>query len=370
MPEPDRERDLHGGAFFDAIGDELDDLERRRGIINADVLDAWFPPAPSIVEAVADHLEWILRTSPPTEGEGMVRVIARARGVPPECILPGGGSSSLIFLALREWLSQSSRVLLPDPAYGEYAHMLEGVIGCRVERLPLHRSEGYRLDPDRLSRALQAGCDWVILVNPNSPTGAHLARARLEPVLQAAPAETRFWIDETYVEYAGEGESVESWAAASPNVVVCKSMSKVYALSGVRVAYLCAAPERVAELRRLTPPWAVSLLGQVAAVRALREEQYYRERWAETRRLRLELSERLGALGLEVVPGRANFVLFHLPETAPPAAEVLRRCREEGLFLRDAGRISPLLGDRCIRTAVKDEATNRRIIEILKQSLS
>src|ERR1043166_154764 len=99
----------HGGAFFNAIGAEFEDLSRRHDIINADVLDAWFPPSPKVLAALEDDLPWLLRTSPPTNCEGLRRVIARTRGVAPENILPGGGSSDLIFLALRHWLTSSSR---------------------------------------------------------------------------------------------------------------------------------------------------------------------------------------------------------------------------------------------------------------------
>src|SRR5207249_1973671 len=120
------------------------------------------------------------------------------------------------------------------------------------------RAEGYALDPALLARALEGEYDLVVLVNPNSPTGRHLSRDRLEPVLAAAPRRTLFWIDETYVEYAGPEQSLERFAAGSANVVVCKSMSKVYALSGARAAYLCAPAERARGLRRITPPWAVS----------------------------------------------------------------------------------------------------------------
>ncbi|MFN3649150.1 MAG: pyridoxal phosphate-dependent aminotransferase [Armatimonadota bacterium] len=361
---------LHGGASFAALGDAFERLGDRPEIINADVLDAWFPPAPAIIEGLRDHLAWALRTSPPTGCEGMIRTIARVRGVPPECVLPGGGSSDLIFLALRDWLTPDSRVLLPDPAYGEYAHVLERVIGCRPDRLPLERAEGYALPPDRLAEALRRRYDLVVLVNPNSPTGRHLRREELEPVLAGAPAETRFWLDETYVEYAGADQSLERFAVSRDNVVVCKSMSKVYALSGARAAYLCA-PERVLRpLRRETPPWAVSLIGQIAAVKALESPDYYAARYAETHALRGALAEDLAGLGLEVMPSDANFLLCHLPEGGLTGAEVERRCRERGLFLRNAGSISHRLGNYAIRLAVKDGETNRRMLEILGDLLS
>ena len=90
---------FHGGAFFAAIGDEFDALDRRHAIVNADVLDAWFPPAPNVTATLSAHLPWLLQTSPPTGCEGLVRAIARARGVAPASVLSGAGSSALIFLA-------------------------------------------------------------------------------------------------------------------------------------------------------------------------------------------------------------------------------------------------------------------------------
>src|SRR5262245_15988976 len=101
---------FHGGAFFEAIGEEFADLGRRHAVINADVLDAWFPPAPSVGAALAEDLPWLVRTSPPTHASGLIRAVARARGVPPACVLTGAGSSDLIFLAFRSWLTSASRV--------------------------------------------------------------------------------------------------------------------------------------------------------------------------------------------------------------------------------------------------------------------
>ena len=79
----------------------------------------------------------------------------------------------------------------------------------------LRREDGYRLDPDRLRARLERGYDLVVLVNPNSPTGRHVGRHALEEVLRGAPSRTRFWIDETYIEYAGLGQSLEPFASVS-----------------------------------------------------------------------------------------------------------------------------------------------------------
>ncbi|MBI2813630.1 MAG: histidinol-phosphate aminotransferase family protein [Opitutae bacterium] len=367
---------FHGGAFFAAIGDRFDALERRRDIINADVLDAWFPPAPGVTATLAEHLPWLLRTSPPTDCAGLIATIATARGVAPESILPGAGSSDLIFRAFRHWLTADSRVLILDPTYGEYAHVLEKVIGCAVDRLPLDRARDYEVDLTGLQAALALDYDLVALVNPNSPTGRHVPREKLEAVLRTAPWHTRIWVDETYVEYvpgealakpgAGADQSLERFAAASENVIVAKSMSKVYALSGARAAYLCAGPHQLEALRAITPPWVIGLPAQVAAVRALQDPAYYAARHQETAALREQLATGLRALGWDVLPGIANFLLCHLPEPGPDADTVVRRARAEGLFLRDAVRMGARLGPRAIRLAVKDAATNEQMLQILR----
>ena len=361
---------FHGGAFFSAIGERFDSLERNRTIINADVLDAWFTPAPGVLEALREHLPWLLRTSPPTGCEGLIETIAEQRGVASENILPGAGSSDLIFRALRQWLTPASHALILDPTYGEYAHVLERVIGCTVDRFTLSREQGYAVDVPRLEAALADGYDLVVLVNPNSPTGRHVPRAELERVLSQAPLRTRIWVDETYVEYASGGESLERFAVRSENVIVCKSMSKVYALSGVRAAYLCAGPHQLEELRAITPPWVVSLPAQVAAVRALQEPSYYAARYAETAAAREELAAQLRSLGWEVLPGIANFLLCHLPNNGPDAASIVRRCREQGLFLRAAAVMGSRLGTHALRIAVKSASTNQRMVAIIQQVLT
>lgn len=284
----------------------------------------------------------------------------------PANILPGAGSSDLIFRALPRWLHRRSRVLLLDPTYGEYAHVLEKVIGCRVDRLTLRREHGYEVPVAALEMALSTAYNLVVLVNPNSPTGRHLSAETLKPLLRAAPLSTRLWVDETYVDFADTAQSLERFAARSENVIVCKSMSKAYALSGARAAYLCAGPHQLEELRALTPPWAVSLVAQLAAVRALESPGYYTARWRETAALRETLAAELRTLGWDVVPGAASFLLCHLPEDGPSASEVVTQCRAHGLFLRDAARMGARLGDHAIRVAVKDPETNRRMMEILR----
>jgi histidinol-phosphate/aromatic aminotransferase/cobyric acid decarboxylase-like protein len=361
---------FHGGAFFEDVGPGFDTLDRSKVIVNADVLDAWFPPSPRVLSSLQEHLPWLIRTSPPTQCEGLREAVATHRGVLPENILPGAGSSDLIYRAFRHWLRPESRVLILDPTYGEYQHVLENVIGCRVERLTLSRNDGYKVNVGELARRIEEVYDLVALVNPNNPTGRHVRRAELENVLRRMPPETRVWIDEAYIDYVGAAESLERFAAASENIVVCKSMSKAYALSGMRVAYLCASPHQLSNLALLTPPWVVGLPAQVAAVRALQDAAYYEEQYKRTHLLRAEVHEALRGIGInEIVPGEANFLMFHLDDSQPAASPIIDVARREGIFVRDIASMGSQLGLRALRIAVKDPAGNKRVLQTLGQAL-
>jgi histidinol-phosphate/aromatic aminotransferase/cobyric acid decarboxylase-like protein/GNAT superfamily N-acetyltransferase len=360
----------HGGAFFDAIGNEFDDLNRRKNIINADVLDAWFDPAPKLISEIENQLSWICKTSPPTDCIGMSNGIAKSRGLKSCNVLPGAGSSDLIFLAFREWLLPESHVLILDPTYGEYVHVLENIIGCKVDRINLLKANNYILDLEKLIDLAKNNYDLIVIVNPNSPTGQHIPRIKLENALSQISPTTRIWIDETYIEYCGRDQSLEKYAVSTSNVIVCKSMSKVYALSGLRSAYLCASPFQLEKLRSISPPWAVSLPSQIAALIALKEDSYYEKCYEQTHILREEFCrELLKFNSFEVLQSKANFVLCFLPENGPSAETIVSKCKEMGLFIRDVSNMGNNFNKHTIRIAIKDKETNQKMIEIIKQVL-
>jgi histidinol-phosphate/aromatic aminotransferase/cobyric acid decarboxylase-like protein len=109
---------------------------------------------------------------------------------------------------------------------------------------------------------------------------------------------------------------------------------------------------------------------QVAAVRALQDPQYYARRYQETRVLRALLAASLEQLQLEMVAGVANFILCHLPPGGPDTASVVQRCRQQGVFLRDASVMGTRLGRHALRIAVKDAESNRRVVQVLGEALA
>jgi histidinol-phosphate/aromatic aminotransferase/cobyric acid decarboxylase-like protein len=126
----------------------------------------------------------------------------------------------------------------------------------------------------------------------------------------------------------------------------------------------------IEELTPISPPWAVSLPGQIAACEALKSLSYYEEKWQETHKLREELSRELQQLGWEVFPSCANFLLCHLPVNQPLVADLVEACRNQNLFLRDVSGMGKCFDQRTLRIAVKDQQTNSIMLEILREVLS
>jgi histidinol-phosphate/aromatic aminotransferase/cobyric acid decarboxylase-like protein len=309
---------FHGGKSFEAIGANFQNLDRADAIINADVLDAWFDPSPRVLEKLRSFLPFLIRTSPPVDAAGLKSALAHWRNISQDCILTGGGSSDLIFTCLPRLCSDCARAMILDPMYGDYLHVLENVLGVETIRFNLHAADDFRISTDELIDSVLANKpDLVVIVNPNSPTGQHCPSCELIRFLNAAPRSTRVIVDETYIDYIGRGESIETECRNHPNLIVLKSMSKVYALSGARVGYLVAAIPVVRELAKWMPPWSTSLPAQVAAVEALKDEDYYRLRYQETHILRQELTCALRRHpDLHVYPSKTNFVLVEVPVSA------------------------------------------------------
>jgi len=177
------------------------------------------------------------------------------------------------------------------------------------------------------------------------------------------------WVDETYVDYVPNAQSLELLVATTPNLIVCKSMSKCYALSGLRVAY--AVGQKMTELRRFIPPWAVSLPGQLAAVAALKNPTYYNQQYSIIHEQRKILTHELQQQNFSVLPGVANFILTFLPKgTSHTSSSFIEACRGKGVFIRDAQNMGVSLGNNSVRFAIRTHEENKRILECVKQVLA
>jgi len=356
----------HGGASHEVLG-ASPAPDRRAAVTAADVLDAWFPPTPGVRRALCDDPDFVSMTSPPARPGELHAAIAGRNGVAAESVVVGAGLSDLIYRCLPRWLDRSSRVILVEPQYGEYRHVLQGIVGCHVEAVWFDPSED-TIEPVIPEMLMEGGYDWAFLVDPNNPLGYRFDPEGLADELARVPASTRIWVDRTYAPYAGRDTTLERLAASSSNIVVGMSMSKAWALSGLRVGYLCGPRSLVDDAMRATPPWCISRPAQAAALAAIADPDYYERRYEETTILRDELWTGLAAIpGLHPRRGVANFLFCWLEEPLD-AATIVEACARQGVFLR-AFPAEPALRDRALRVAVRDADAQRRILHTIAEAV-
>ena len=301
----------------------------------------------------------------------MTSRIARTRGVARESVIAGAGSSSLIFLALRHWLTRESRALVLDPSYGEYAHVLENVVGCSVDRLALSRADGYRVDLDQLERRLRGGYDLVVIVNPNNPTGRHIPRQELEGVIRRASPETLFWIDETYVDYVDKSESIERFASESEKR--CRVQVHVESLCAQRPA--CWIPVWAAQHSRTAESLQSAVVGE--PTRPARRRHCVARPGLLLPALPGDSRPTNAAGRRSAGPGRHRSHARRGQLSSLPASRRRTHCPEGDRAVPEgqsvpAGRVGqrlPASGPWSVRIAVKDATTNRRMVDILGRTL-
>jgi histidinol-phosphate/aromatic aminotransferase/cobyric acid decarboxylase-like protein len=208
----------------------------------------------------------------------------------------------------------------------------------------------------------------VVLVNPNSPTGQYWEKENILKIAETF-SDTTIVVDEAYIDYVGKDKSLERDAAKRQNLVVIKSMSKVYGLSGARIAYLAASSSIIEKVSRFIPPWSVSLIAQIAGVEALKDEQYYSQKYAETHVLREEMIKNLQSSSIKIFNSVANFFLINLIGVGLSAKNIVEQLRKQNIYLRNCDSMSKQFHDDFIRVAVKDKITNRIIVEALRKLL-
>lgn len=283
-------------------------------------------------------------------------------GLSAKWILCGNGAADLIFRAVLA--QRPRRALVTAPCFGEYEAALETVY-CRVDRAVLREETGFSLEESVLD-AITPETDLVFLCEPNNPTGVTTPPALLTRILERCrETGTRLVVDECFGDFldAPEAHSRKADLGEFPNLLVLKAFTKLYAMAGVRLGYaLCADADFLEQMRRAGQPWAVSSLAQAAGAAALEERDYVRRVRALTAAERAWLFRRLTGLGLRVISGEANYLLFRSPR---PLEEPLAR---RGILLRSCGNYVGL-DETWYRAAVRTRRDNRRLTEALEEVL-
>ncbi len=297
-------------------------------------------------------------------------------------ILPGNGSTELIHLLARAFLAPgeagaSTGALLMTPTYGEYRGACL-LAGGAVSELEADRQRGFRWDlveaRRRITRPVPKTIGMqekpsretpslVFLCNPNNPTGVYLAHKEVEALAQTcAEAEALLVVDEAYLNFVDSPwDSLDLLEGG--NTVLLRSMTKDYALTGLRLGYSLASPEVTSRLASFQPDWSVNSLAQAAGRMALDDRDYLPRAREAVNASKKYLIQELGSMGFIIHPSAANFLLIEVGDGGWWEDRLMHR----GIFVRDCASFG--LPD-CIRIGIRAQADCEKLVGAVAQEKS
>ena len=291
------------------------------------------------------------------------RAIAAHDGVGEKQVVCGNGAADLIFRLV--FALKPKKALVTAPAFSEYEEAVT-CVGCQVVRYTLDQDKNFDLDAGFVD-AIESDTDLVFLCTPNNPTG----RLIDQELLLAAAEKCRglgavLAVDECFLPLSCGGPGLAPWLVEYPNLLLLRAFTKSYAMAGLRLGYaLCADAALLERMSAGGPPWSVSTPAQAAGVAALGQcPDWPSQARAFLERERPALAEGLSALGLDVVPGQANYLLFRAAGTADLKESMLT----QGVLIRSCANYHGL-GEDWYRVCVGQAEQNRRLLAALREVL-
>jgi histidinol-phosphate aminotransferase len=290
------------------------------------------------------------------------RLLAERHGVGPEQIVVGNGAAELLRTATLVLLGAGDELLTPWPSYPLYP-LLASRAGARPVAVDL---AGGRVDPEALLRAVTPATRAIVLCNPNDPTGSYLPAERIGGLLAALPAHVHLLLDEAYIEFQDveERDAALRLVEAFPRLLVFRTFSKAWGLSGLRAGYVVGSPAAGSLLEALAPALGVNALTQAAVEQALKIGEPDIER-----RRRMVIEERgrvlraLHDLPVDATESQANFVW--LRAAGQTGAELAGRLEAEKVIVAAGG----VLGEEeHVRAAIRGESSSSRLLAALRKA--
>lgn len=303
----------------------------------------------SAIDAIQAHLPR-LRDYPDPNYPQVRSMLAQIHQLSPDWILPGNGSAELLTWACWD-LAELDQTMLFVPAFGDYFRALNA-FGAKIQRNPIESNlEGSR----------SAG---LLLNNPHNPTGKLFDRAWIQEQLDQFALVV---VDEAFMDFLPPDQSLISEIERYPNLVILRSLTKFYALPGLRFGYAIAHPDRIKTWQQRRDPWSVNTLAEVAAEAVLQDYEFQRQTFNWLNSARPQLFEELKAIGgLSPLPGVANYLLVKSERSVSQLQKQL--LEHDKILIRDCLSFAEL-GDRYFRIAVRLPAENQRLIDGLTSCL-
>ena len=319
-------------------------------------------PSPKAQEAIRNYLNNI-HIYPDGSGYYLREKLSEIQGIPPNQVILGAGSTDLIELVAKTFLSGSAdEAITSESAFYMYRLAVEDM-GAGLVQTPM-RDQTF--DLAAIAHAVTSRTKVIYLGNPNNPTGTIFTADDLDRFLAAIPPRVLVVLDEAYFEYVqrpGYSRSVDC-VRAGKNLLVLRTFSKVYGLAGLRLGYGMGHPELIECLQRIRSPFNASSLAQVAGMAALNDAEHVAKS-VENNRVEMKfLTSELTLMGVRYTPSFGNFLLV---DTGRDCEEDFIRLLHEGIIVRPM----KLYGfPTSLRVTVGRHQDNDQFLETLKRVLA
>ena len=266
---------------------------------------------------------------PDSDATELRQCLSEKLGVAPGNIMAGSGATELIRLIALTYFGKGDSILILEPTYGEYEVACQ-IVGSKAFKQWARAEESFAPKiEETVDLIRQCHPRGVFFCNPNNPTGQYLSRQEVEPILDACE-DSLLILDEAYVAFVDE-----SWSSlnliSQGNLIIVRSMTKDYALNGLRFGYAIANREIISSLRKACPPWNVNIVAQKAGVMALRDTGYLDQCKKKIMEAKKFLIGELSRVGFPALPSRTNFFLVRVGDGKAFRTALLRH----GILVRD-----------------------------------
>ncbi|HJV67021.1 MAG TPA: threonine-phosphate decarboxylase CobD [Geomonas sp.] len=321
--------------------------------------------APGVPGALAACVDRLLHY--PDKGAAELReALAGYHGVAASEIAVANGSTELIHLLPR--MVAGRRGLIVAPAFAEYAMSLNRA-GWQVDYFTLDSSNGFDLSLPALREQLGKGYDLLFICNPGNPTGALIPKPVIREIVGLCRDSGTFLaLDEAFIDFCEE-ESAKDLVRDLDRGVLLRSMTKFFAIPGLRLGYAIGAPGTIESIVSLQDPWSVNTAAQMAGVASLRDDAYCTRTRNYVEKERAFLIGSLARFSsLRAYPSRANYLLVEILN-GMKAPELRARLMQSGILIRDCSNFQGLDG-RFFRVAVRLREENELLLEKLENCLA
>ncbi len=334
------------------------------GMIKLDAMENPYDWPEDLRQAWLEKISTVpLNRYPDPSGQKLCERLRDVMQVPDgQAILLGNGSDELIQIIAMAVAEKGRVILAPEPGFVMYP-MIATFVGMDYVGVPL-RAADFGLDESAMLAAVERHRPAVVfLAYPNNPTGNHWNRAVIEKIIQAAPG--LVVLDEAYAPFAADSFMPD--LGRFPNLLVMRTLSK-FGLAGIRLGYLCGAPEWLDEFNKIRLPYNINALTQATADFALQHKTVFDEQAGRIKSERGALMVALGDIpGLTVFPSDANFILFRTP---PGQADgIFEALKSNGVLIKNLSPTGGSLQD-CLRVTVGRPEENARFIAALSAAVA